>query len=193
MKITSREKRLIVILVFVALAVYFFPGEEEISLNGNSKISKTVINILIAKFKYIKPFKQEESTAKNNGNFTIKRNIFQYGTIVPDFNKNIQQTENKEEKNNDTESSLKNGENILKGKEGKALPEIDFKVIGIIKVADGTKAIVITKGPELFVFKEGDELFDKFILKSIENKTDTFGFKGFKDEKTINLDNKGGF
>ena len=190
MKITSREKGLIILLIVVALIVFMIPGDENISLNGNQKISKTVINILIAKYRHIKPFKFEEKKKANNSTFVLKRNIFQYGSIAPNFNNQFQQQENKEEK-----ERLEKEKQKLKDMEepGKTLPQINFKILGTITVANGTKAIVVTKGPELFVFKEGETMFDKFILKSVDKTSVTIGYKGFEDVKTINLENKGGF
>ncbi len=190
MKITSREKGLIILLIIVALIVFLIPGDEEISLTGNSKVSKTVINILITKYRHIKPFEFEEKKRVNNSTFVLKRNIFQYGSIAPNFNNQLQRQETKEEK----ERLEKEKQKLKEMEEStKSIPPIDFKILGTITVANGIKAIVVTKGPELFVFKEGETMFDKFILKSVDKTSVTIGFKGFEDVKTINLENKGGF
>ncbi|BBB32471.1 hypothetical protein TTHT_0915 [Thermotomaculum hydrothermale] len=98
MKISSREKGLIILLIIVALIVFLMPGEENISLTEKSNLSKTTINTLIAKYKYIKPFNFKSVKNYKGQSFTLKRNIFQYGAIVPDFNNQLQPKESIEEK-----------------------------------------------------------------------------------------------
>ncbi|GEM_PF-3178591 len=188
MRITSREKGLIIVLIIVAAIVFLMPGEDNISFESGSKISKTVTNILIAKYRYVRPFELKEKKVTDNSNFTLKRNIFQYGLLNANFNNSAQQKENKEQKIEDLEKKLEKEKTSEE-----TLPVIDFKILGIIKAESGIKAIVVTKGPELFVFREGDEIFGKFILNKVDDKSVTIGFKGFEDEKTINLENKGGF
>ncbi len=188
MKISSREKGLIVILIFVAIIVFLMPGDENISFEKKSTLNKTVTKILIAKYKYIRPFDFYENGKKNGAEFILKRNIFQYGIKPNEYDNQIQiyETPDKTSKN-DSDNNQK------KEEEGESIPPIDFKILGIIKVENGVKAIVVTKGPELFVFREGDKMFDKFVLKKIEGFKIIVGFKGFDETKTINLENKGGF
>ena len=191
MKLSSREKGMVIFLVLVAIIVFLVPNDEELSLNRGSNINKTVINILIAKFKRIKPFDFKMEKKKENTNLTIKRNIFQYGVFIPQIGGIKESGNDKQlgEIKNATLSNSKNSGSQVNNIEDSP-PPIDFKVIGIIAVKGGVKAAVITKGYELFVFKEKDTMFDKFILESIDRNSVKIGFKGFKEVKTINLEDK---
>ena len=179
---------MVIFLVLVAIIVFLVPNDEELSLNRGSNINKTVINILIAKFKRIKPFDFKMEKKKENTNLTIKRNIFQYGVFIPQIG-GIKESGNDKQRGeikNATLSNSKNSGSQVNNIEDSP-PPIDFKVIGIIAVKGGVKAAVITKGYELFVFKEKDTMFDKFILESIDRNSVK---KGFKEVKTINLEDK---
>ncbi len=186
MSINKREKAMLIALVIVAVVVFLMPSDNGIQFENGKGVSKTVYNIVLSKFKYIKPFNIRYNKAtKNNSQFTLKRNIFQYGLSFPDFNNKSEQIENKEQKQKEIGKE--------KQSEESGTPPIDFKIIGIISVKNGRKAIVITKGPELFVIKKGDIFFKKFTLDKVKGDTVTIGYIGFNEKKTIKLDNKGGF
>ncbi len=188
MRISSREKTGIIILILVALIVFFLPEDDGIAVNNGNKVSKTVLRIMIAKFKSIKPFSVSDKTKELKKTFVLKRNIFQYGNAAYNFNNSSQQTKKQEEK-----SKLNENEKTKDNLDENVFPIVDFKIIGIIETKSGVKACVITKGPELFVFKEGEKFFDKFVLKKIDKTYVEIGALGFDETKKINLENKGGF
>ncbi len=189
MNISRREKIGIVILIVIALIVFMFPEDGEFQAENGTTVSTNQLNVLTAKFKRIKPLKWEKKEKTEKTEFNLKRNIFKFGAAIPRENGFFNDVETLEQTNVNTEK-----EKQEKTKNSQlSPPPIDFKILGIIKADQRVKAIVVVRGPELFVFKEGDTMFSDFVCKKIENKKVVIGFTDFDFEKTINLDNKGGF
>jgi hypothetical protein len=187
MKISNREKILLVVFVTVAILILLPSGNNNSENEQNTKITPKFTRIL-KRYQKIQNLKKFERETTNNITTNIKRNIFKFGQ--PKQQKIQRETQQEKQVMQQIEETQKTKQTSKQIKQEPQLPEVNFKVEGIIRTKTGN-AVVISKSPELFVIRENKKFFNKFIFKKVNEKNIVLGFIGFDTEKIIPIEDRG--
>lgn len=189
MKISKREKVLSVILIIVAIFIFWPTSENTNIITKNAKLTPKFKRV-IERYKKIHSLKFVNKEKIKNKEININRNIFKYSS--PPLKEKTAEEIKQEQELINQQKKLNQNEIIQQEQveTGPVLPDVDFKVEGIIRTKLGN-AIVISKQPELFVIKEKTKFFDKFIFKEVKKDSVVLGFIGFENEKIIPIEDRG--
>ena len=185
MKISKREKILIALFIIVAIFI-FWPENSKSDLTSESTKLTHKYSKIIKRFSKVHNLKTTETKDKHQIKVNVKRNIFKFGKAPQKANTFEQNTKQNQIsiKNIEKQQQV---ENIV---EGPVLPEINFKINGVIRTQTGN-AVVISKSPEIFVIRENTKFFDKFIFKKVNSNNVILGYIGFEIKKIIPIENRG--
>lgn len=188
MKISNREKGLAIVFLIVAVIIFMPTKNNTTTLTNSAKLTPKYKRVLL-RFNKIHNLQHFNKNNENNLDTDILRDIFKFGqkeTIEPTQTQTLEE-QNKLKLLEDKNKAIE--ENIID--ETPKLPEIDFKIDGLIRTKTGN-AVIISKSPEIFVIRENKVFFEKFIFKKINTDNVILGFIGFENEKIIPIEDGGG-
>ena len=190
MKITNRERTLLVMLAVVAVIVFFMGGEELGVPVQEQRVANLPVSRILNQYQRVRPL-ENVSVPEQRETVSTGRNIFMYGarqaaTAQP-TPEQMQQDQLAAEQEAARIEQLK-----LEQEQGMRVPPVNFELVGLV-VADHARAAVITREPELYLVREGELFLEQYILREVHADHVVIGYKGFDEQTTIELENSRGF
>ncbi len=190
MKITNRERTLIVILAVVAVIVFLMQGEDMSVPVEEQRVANISVSNVLNQYQHVRPLEEVPVSVQQEAAST-GRNIFMYGAhqavTVQSTSEQMEQAQLAAQQEAARIEQLK-----LEQEQGTRVPPVNFELVGLV-VADHARAAVITREPELYLVREGDIFLEQFILREVHADRVVIGYKGFDEQTTIELENSRGF
>ena len=191
MRISKRERWLVVLLAIVAVVVFMMNGDDTGAASPETATGRLSVSQLLGQYRHIHPL--ESTPAKQMAATTGGRNIFQYGSRDPGP-MTAEAAAAREKARTEAEQAaadrmleMDNAALIDPG-----LPGIDFELVGVV-IAGDARAAVITREPELYLVQEQEPFLAHFVLKEVRPDGILVGYAGKEETTFIQLEKSRGF